>query len=495
MNSTIALWRLFIPIFLFFSPSVLSAAPAVSADLRGYNTLVSEEWMNILFNNQKIGFSYQKIEKGDEGYRITDRAVIRMKIMDISQDMSFSNVSYLSEEKKLKKFVYLQTIQNQRQRTIGFVEKGRLRLTITGAGGTSSKTIQIDPNTRFADAIGFALSDKLKVGLKITVPIFITALRTTESLTFEVVGKKKMPFKGEPTDVFIVESTIQEIKTRSYVTEKGITIREESFMNFVSVRVDEAEALQFPEAHVPITSLITFSLITPDKPIADPSAIKELRLAIGGLKNPGLLPEDGRQSIGRPERKFDKSRRRSFTVPVTIRKTGPVKLVSIAAASSAEPDDLKPTPEIQSDNKMILREARKIVGSEKDAWKAAQKINKWVYENVEKKLVDSFTAIDVLLSREGECQSHTNLFSAFARSVGIPTRVASGLVYSPDNEGFLYHSWPEVYVGEWIAVDPTLGQEVADATHIKLIGGGIESQIQLVRYIGRISISVESISK
>jgi len=488
---------IFLSIALFIlpaSPSVLWSAPKASPELGNYNELISEEWMNILFNNQKIGFSYQKIEKGDAGYRVTDRAVIKMKVMDISQDMSFSNTTYLSGAKKLVKFIYLQTIQRQRQRTTGIVKNGKLQLAITGAGGTSYKTVKIQPDTYFGESIGFALSDKLNVGFKITVPIFISALRATDNLTFEVIGKKKMTVDGKPVDVYIVESSIQGVKTRSYVTKSGVTIREESFMNFVSVRASESEALKFETAYVPITSLITFSLITPDKQIENPARIKTLKLSIGGLKNPGLLPNDYRQSIGSPERKMDKSRRRSFTAPVTIKKKNPEKFLSIAEASSARPDDLKPSPEIQSDNKMIYSVARKIIGGEKDAWQAARKINGWVYKNVEKKLVDSFTAIDVLLSKQGECQSHTNLFTAFARSVGVPARVASGLVYSKKNEGFLYHAWPEVYVGEWVAMDPTLGQDVADATHIKLVGGEIENQIQLVRYIGRISITIDSIS-
>jgi len=482
-------------ILLLASPSALWSASKASPDLANYNELISEEWMNILFNDQKIGFSYQKIEQGKKGYKVTDRAVIKMKIMDISQDMSFSNTTYLNGDKRLLKFIYLQTIQSQRQRTTGVVKDGKLQLAITGAGGTSYKTVKIHPNTYFGNSMGFALSEKLKVGFKVTVPIFITALRTTGALTFEVIGKKKMTFGGEPVDVYIVESSIQGVKTRSYVTKSGVTIREESFMNFVSVRVDESEALKFQEAYVPITSLITFSLITPDKPIINPAQIKTLKLSIGGLKNPGLLPDDYRQSVGKPKRKMDKSRRRSFTAPVTIKKRTPKKFLPIIKASSAKPEDLKPSPEIQSDNKMIINVARNIIGGEKDAWQAARKINGWVNKNIEKKLVDSFTAIDVLLSKQGECQSHTNLFTAFARSVGIPTRVASGLVYSKKNEGFLYHAWPEVYVGEWIAMDPTLGQDVADATHIKLAGGEIEKQIQLIQYIGKIGITIDSISR
>ncbi len=41
-------------------------------------------------------------------------------------------------------------------------------------------------------------------------------------------------------------------------------------------------------------------------------------------------------------------------------------------------------------------------------------------------------------------------------------------------------------------MDPTLGQNIADATHIKLGEGGLEGQLALVRFIGKISISVKS---
>ena len=50
-----------------------------------------------------------------------------------------------------------------------------------------------------------------------------------------------------------------------------------------------------------------------------------------------------------------------------------------------------------------------------DAWKAAKLISTWVYDNLDKVLVDSFTALDALHDRRGECQSHTNLFTALAQ--------------------------------------------------------------------------------
>ncbi len=480
-------------VFMLLAPGVTFAsdsAPDSSSDFAG---IMSEEWLNILFQGQKIGFSYQKIEKSETGYTITDKAVIRLTVMGISQDMSFSNVSQLGENKRLKNFVYLQTIQDQRQKTAGVVKDGAIELSVTGAGGTVTKIVEIEPETRFADLLKFEYADKLKVGFKKIVPVFITALRAVAPMTLEVVDRKKVKFEGGMVDTFVVNSSLQDVKTVSYVTPEGMTVREESFMGFRSERTSEEVALKFTGAHVPITSLITFSLITPDKPIENPQDLTALDIKMGGLNNPDIVPEDNRQTVGESQRVFDESRKRSFTAPVSLRKVEPEGRIDIEQAAKAEPEHLKPTPEIQSDNKIIIDHARKIVGAETDVWKASRKINQWVYENLEKEFVDSFTALDVLFTRKGECQSHTNLFTAFARSVGIPAKVASGLVYSPKHGGFLYHAWPEVYVGQWVAVDPTLGQDVADVTHIKLVEGGVENQIKLVRFIGRITISVDSI--
>ena len=50
---------------------------------------------------------------------------------------------------------------------------------------------------------------------------------------------------------------------------------------------------------------------------------------------------------------------------------------------------------------------------------------------------------------------------ALARSAGLPARTVSGLIYL--NDRFYYHAWAEVYLADWIAVDPTFDQFPADA--------------------------------
>jgi transglutaminase-like putative cysteine protease len=104
------------------------------------------------------------------------------------------------------------------------------------------------------------------------------------------------------------------------------------------------------------------------------------------------------------------------------------------------------------------------------------------------------SAREVLRTRVGDCNEHTALYVAMARALGVPARIAVGLVYV--RGGFYYHAWPEVYVQEgrgrglWLPVDPTLNQFPADATHIRLARGGLDRQAAILPAMGRAKMHV-----
>jgi transglutaminase-like putative cysteine protease len=64
----------------------------------------------------------------------------------------------------------------------------------------------------------------------------------------------------------------------------------------------------------------------------------------------------------------------------------------------------------------------------------------------------------------------------------------SGTIYLDGR--FYYHAWNEVYVGEWVAVDPTFGQVPADATHIKLVEGDLNETSVIMNAVGKINLKI-----
>jgi transglutaminase-like putative cysteine protease len=153
---------------------------------------------------------------------------------------------------------------------------------------------------------------------------------------------------------------------------------------------------------------------------------------------------------------------------------------------------LQPEPLIQSSDPRIAAQARLIVGGGRDGSnpaRAAELLTHWVYANLRREVVASVpSAEQVLEARRGDCNAFATLYVAMARSAGLPARTVAGLIYL--NGRFYYHAWPEVYLGDWVAVDPTFDQYPADAAHLRFAIGGLARQVELIPLLGRLTLEV-----
>ncbi|NIN09942.1 MAG: hypothetical protein GTN62_00865 [Gemmatimonadales bacterium] len=207
-------------------------------------------------------------------------------------------------------------------------------------------------------------------------------------------------------------------------------------------------------------------------------ALAELRIRLGGVDLSGFDLSGGRQQL-------------LGDTLVVRREVGDVLAPAyrLPARDSILAEYLKPGPLVQSDDRRIEAQARQIVGRVRNPARAAELLNQWVYDELDKRITVSVpSAVEVLASRRGDCNEHTVLYVALARAAGIPTRTAAGLVYVDGR--FFYHAWPEVYLGGWVAVDPTFGQFPADAAHLRFTIGGLARQTELIRLIGRLTLDV-----
>ena len=152
---------------------------------------------------------------------------------------------------------------------------------------------------------------------------------------------------------------------------------------------------------------------------------------------------------------------------------------------------LQPEPLIQSRDPRIIAQSRLIVGGGRDRTpaRAAELLTHWVHANVRRELTTSVASAEkVLETRRGDCNEFATLYVALARAAGLPSRTVSGLIYL--NGRFYYHAWPEVYLGDWVAVDPTFDQYPADAAHLRFAIGGLARQVDLFPLVGRLKLEV-----
>jgi len=173
---------------------------------------------------------------------------------------------------------------------------------------------------------------------------------------------------------------------------------------------------------------------------------------------------------------------------VTVSNGIPVRIAQFPPSIPVELIEYTlPEAMIQCDDSVITSTATGLTDGSADSWEAARRIASFVDTSVENSPTVSLpSAVDVMDNLRGDCNEHTILTVALARAVGLPARICAGIVYL--NGSFGYHAWPMIWVGEWVAMDPTFSQYVADGTHIILATGNLESQYVVNSAIGRLSI-------
>jgi transglutaminase-like putative cysteine protease len=229
--------------------------------------------------------------------------------------------------------------------------------------------------------------------------------------------------------------------------------------------------------------------------------------AVARVPLPGPLPREVPKAIvyrlsGLPEafqrndarQRFARGPAGTTVLTVTARRPAaadPARDTPLARArAGAAPDDLASTPQANADAPQVQRLAREVGGDARGAYEAARRLSDHVFRTLEKAYGASHDrASDVLAAGKGDCTEHAVLLVALCRALGIPARGVHGLVYARYEDGqhaLYWHAWAEVRSGgEWIPMDPTFGQPVADATHLALGGG---SQVDTVGLLGALKV-------
>jgi len=438
-----------------------------------------EDWMGVYFQGNKIGYSHSVSRPEGDGVRFEERSFLKIAAQGVPQTVSMKLDARTRRDYTLESFEFELTTGLVSTRIAGRVEGDRLELDLETAGKRSSQSLELDERPALpASLAGILRSRPLEAGAAFSFPTFDPVTLGFRETRARVEGKEAVDLGGEPVPCFRVRTEQAGIDLTLWVDEAGRIRKQESPAGWVMLRETREQALTGGwKAGAPIDMISATSVPSRGRTVSDPYRVSYMSVLLSADSTEGLELDGGRQRH-RPGR-FQ-----------------PVNVTREAAVAAGEAPDLPVTdpalrpflsPDllVQSDHPEIVRQARAIAGGERNSVLAARAILAWVNDHIEQRAVPSLpNALEVLHRRAGDCNEFTVLYVALARAVGLPARANAGLVYQDGR--FYYHAWPEVWAGRWITLDPVFGQMPADATHIRLVTGGIERQVEITRLIGRL---------
>jgi len=485
----------------YFRPELARLAEAAMA----LNPGVS--FYTLRMGERAVGQATSRLDTLPDGFELED--VMSLELPALGQTGSAVARTYvkLSPALVMERFEFSLESEVGRFRARGELgQDSTLSVTIDSQGTTETLEFRLGAPPVFSAVVPIrvAMGGGLEVGNRVQMPVFdpsTLSTRTVEvhvlehdtlvvpdSVQLDPATRRWSPASYDTIPVWKVAEVFGGVSVESWIDDDGRVVSASSPLGFSMEKTAYELASQAAadsrgrEARVVDEDVILSTAIRSNVDLADVETWSELRFRLSGVDLSGFDLEGGRQTL------------RGDTLIVRREDWGaidpgyelPYKRMDLSA-------QLQPEPLIQSDDERILRAASRMTGRRTvwslDPTNAAHRLTTGIYDYLEKAITVSIpSALQVLESRRGDCNEHTVLYLAMARALGLPARTAVGLVYL--NGSFFYHAWPEVWLGEWVAVDPTFGQAPADAAHIRFVIGGLAQQVEIVRLIGRLDIEV-----
>ncbi len=440
-------------------------------------------WLGLYFNeDQQVGYvnlhTTPEKRAEEQGYALSVNARLEFPLFGQDTRMQIAGAAWMSALTGLREFDFQLIAAEHEMRIEGSVQEGIVEAVLHTAGEKIPFKLPVGRELLLSGSLGMnaASLPRLLPGQTAFVDAFDPTTMSVGRAKLEALRYETLETDGMPMETIVLATTISGITTHAWISQDEEIIRAETPFGLIIKKIEPQQALA--RLHPNETADIMRHLsIKARGPRPDPDA-DMLRLRITGIEEAQMPPQDTRQ-------------RREGDTWLIVRQD-PAD-TSLDEPFSAEDMDtcLGSDMFIQTAHPRIQKLSKEIAGDTENVWDMAVRIHDWVYTHVAKEITLSVpSALTVLQVLKGDCNEHAVLFTALARAAGIPTRIAIGLVWSPTLASFGYHAWPEVYVGRWIAMDPTLGQPTVDPTHVKLFTGGIDQWPRLMAYVGALGLEV-----
>lgn len=353
--------------------------------------------------------------------------------------------------------------------TEGRVQGRQLILRTTTEGKPREAIFPWKPEYGGFHAVELSLARKpMKSGQSRTLQAFIPVIQQVATIHLQAVGEEPVRLPGGEFRLVRIEAITelpegQTFRDTYWVDLTGMPLKVHSQAMNAEMVATSAQLAQDPAGWEKLDLALDQAIVL-KTPLKRPHQTRRVRYRVHlDRGNPAkVFPQTPYQQV-RPVNP------QTAEVIVWASRPGVPPPQTTASYEPPTAYDKQPNSFIQSDDPRIVALAQEAVGGQRHPREQALRLEQFVHKYLRSKNFSTAfaSALEVLQTRQGDCTEHAVLLAALARAVGIPARVAIGLVY---HEGkFYYHMWNELYLeGRWIGFDATLAQGGIGGAHIQL---------------------------
>ena len=469
-------------------------------------------YFGIYLKDTKLGHMFQDLDttaqyQGKPATRLIARSVMTIAMMGSESSIRTNAVVYMDPKTGATLSEESQTESSGRVTSVKAIYTERaVSFTARVQGTSKSGTLTLKPGEVFVRDPSDTPGQRPKPGTRVKGKAFSSDTQTLIDMEL-TVGEKELTVVGGKSVVAYKIQTRGTVPSLAYVDERGELLLARVALGIEIRRMPRELALAVGGKALDLAEAIGVrptGISLERSARTSQSAVYEL----GRVTRP-LPPNDSVQrseELKAPAAEKNVSSEKTLLVTVTTQLLPTEPTVPVFVRPDVAPERLRPflkaSEYVPCDDPSFVALARQVIGSATDASKVAALLAAHTHKTIrpDPSIAAVRTARDIRKDPRGVCRDYTTYFATLARAVGLPTKQCTGLAYA--NGMFLYHAWPEVWVGtdnkgddRWVALEPTWGAPYADATHLKLTEGEINDVLNIAADMENYTIKVVEVKQ
>jgi hypothetical protein len=385
-----------------------------------------EQWMGIYYEGEKVGYSSTTVTRtgGEQasGYIILNKAFMVITLLDNPLKVNFEGVLRTDADFRMRSFKSELKSAGHEIRIDGEREGDTLSLSVLSGDRVFRKESKIGADLNLSNTLTPLLYlPNLEPGVTYSLDILDPLSFSTNRAKITIAGMETFEYGGKEIEVYVVETEYEGLAFTAWVTESGDVLKEATPLGWTLLREDRDVARDFrADAGAFTHDVAKLVSVASDVRIEEPEKTRKSEIYITGVDLSLFSLEGAGQRLIDPE---------TGLIRIEKRRPDAGRSLPIPMTDDSLAEFLAESLLIQSEDSRIRETAARIAGDETNSLIVAERINQWVFDNVRKKITFSLpSAVEVLDSREGDCNEHTTLYVALARAAGVPSKTAIGLV-------------------------------------------------------------------